>query len=269
MLKLNYTKTNPPQLSSKKIQVKWMEQLTPDIPFTALLNTLSAAWTIGGKSFDVTMENVPKGEIVRLERRSGLTDKVVPCPDYLKAKVAPSSLEGTETMCVEGGQFVLPGKLKLLEEKFSANLGECFHSYAAVAVPGNDDVELAKSLIGRWGVAEIVSADEIVAAVRRLREWIAANLKPKAIHAEIPMSYSHPDGRTSAGFIDMLVEQEDGSMVLIDHKVINDEHAKTCVKKYAPQQEIYRNALMAVGANVTRVCLHLPAQSKLVEIKFA
>jgi len=29
----------------------------------------------------------------------------------------------------------------------------CFHSYAAVAVPGSDDVELAKSLIGRWGVS--------------------------------------------------------------------------------------------------------------------
>lgn len=269
MLKLNYTRTDPPQLSSKRIQIKWLEQLTPSVPFAALLDTLSATWTIGDKSFDVSMENVPQGELVRIDRRSGLTDQVVPCPDYLKAKVAPSLLEGTETMCVEGDQFVLPGKMKLLEEKFSADLGECFHSYAAVAVSGSDDEELAKSLISRWGVDGIVSADEIVAAGRRLREWIAANLKPKAIHTEIPMSYRHPDGRTSEGLIDMLVEQEDGSIVLIDHKVINDDHAKACVKTYAPQQEVYRNAIMANGMDVAHVYLHLPAQGKLVEIKSA
>jgi len=267
-LKVNYSKTNPTQVSSKTLQVKWMEHLTPDVPFSALLNTLAEKWTIGNKSFDVSMENVPDGELVSVDCRRGLTDKAVTCPGYQKAKVSPSSLAEAATTGVAGRQCPLSGKLEVLKERYSADLGECFHSYAAVAVPGKDDVELAKSLICRWGIDGTVSAEAIVAAGRRLREWIVDNLNPKSIHTEIPMRFNHPNGQASEGFIDMLVEKADGSFVVVDHKVISDHHAETCVKTYAAQQEVYRQAVQADCARVSQIYLHLPAQGRLVEVVY-
>ena len=82
------------------------------------------------------------------------------------------------------------------------------------------------------------------------------------------MCFRHPNGQASEGFIDMLVEKDDGSFVIIDHKVINDRNVETCVKTYAAQQEVYRNAVQAACGPVKHVYLHLPIQGKMVEVAF-
>ena len=267
-LKLNYTRTEPRMLNSKTIQTKWMGLLTDKIDFKSLMESSGGTWNIGGRDFAVDVEDVEASEDVSVGARQGFADKAVTCPSFEKRKAAPSSLEGGDSSGVRGVESDVGGVMELEETVFSAELGECFHSYMAVAVPGVDDPELAKGLIERWGVKDVLAPGELVKAGARLREWINMHFKAKAIHTEVPMSFNHEDGRVSEGFIDMLVEAEDGSFAIIDHKVINDENAAKCVTTYAPQQEVYRNAVIKIGNAVSAVYLHLPAQGKMVEIKY-
>ncbi len=162
----------------------------------------------------------------------------------------------------------LPARMSLTKDVYSSELGECFHSYMVVAAHGTDDASLARGLIARWGVADVLSIDELVAAGRRLRDWVGWRLEPKSIHTEVPMNFKHTTGQISKGFIDMLVEKKDGSFVIIDHKVVSDQSAKTCVKTYAAQQEVYRNAIRAFCGTECQVYLHLPVQGKLVDLVF-
>ena len=267
-LKLNYTRTEPRMLNSKTIQTKWMGLLTDKIDFKSLMESSGGTWNIGGRDFAVDIEDVEASEDVFVGARQGFADKAVTCPSFEKRKVAPSSLEGGDTSGIKGAESDVGGVMELKKTVFSAELGECFHSYMAVAVPGADNPEFAKGLIKRWGVEDVLASEELVKAGVRLREWINKHFQVKAIHTEVPISFNHADGRVSEGFIDMLVEAEDGSFAIIDHKVINDENAAKCVTTYAPQQEVYRNAVIKIGNAVSAVYLHLPAQGKMVEIKY-
>ena len=82
------------------------------------------------------------------------------------------------------------------------------------------------------------------------------------------MSYRNELGQVSEGFIDMLVRVGENAYVIIDHKVVHDGDREALVKKYAGQQEVYRNTLEAIGGHVKGVDLHLPHQGELVEIDF-
>ena len=266
--RINYKRNAPGVINSKTMHVQWMDLLTDEIRFEPFMKSDEGLLKIGAENFAVTIEDVEEKDDVVVGVRQGFADKAVTCPLFEKRKVAPSSLEGGDTGGVKGAESDVGGVMELKKAVFSSELGECFHSYMAVAVPGGDDSELAKGLIERWGVKDVLASGELVKAGSKLREWINKHFSVKAIHTEVPMSFNHADGRVSEGFIDMLVETEDGSFAIIDHKVINDENAAKCVATYAPQQEVYRNAVIETDNTVSAVYLHLPAQGKMVEIKF-
>ena len=266
------TKNDNPEGEPK---IGWLEALSaPSLFMQGFLSPAgNAKWKIGDcpREFDVEMELLPdRQESDEVVTPSGLVDEI---PErivgYPPARIAPSSLEGGDSAGVREREMKLPARMSLIRESYSSDLGECFHSYMVVAVPGTDDKSLACGLIERWGVANVLSADELVAAGKRLRDWISQALSPKAIHTEIPMHFKHPNGQVSDGFIDVLVERKDGSFVIIDHKVVSNQSAETCVKTYAAQQEVYRNAVRTACGAACQVCLHLPVQGKLVEVLFA
>lgn len=250
------------------IQAHWLESLTPEIPFIQMLSNRDAEWTIGDRTFQVTMEVVSPRDSVEVVVRRRFTDGGVPCPLFEKRKVAPSSLEGGGTCGTRGRESLLGTCMSLKKGEYSSGLGVCVHSYLAVTVPDMDDRTLAEELITRWGVGDILSVDALVMAGVRLRDWIRQTFDPKTIQTEVPMHFNHPNGQVSEGFIDMLVEKGDGSFVIIDHKVIGDHAVAECVKMYAPQQEIYRNAVQAACGLVSHVYLHMPVQGKVVEVDF-
>lgn len=256
-------------------KIGWLEALsTPPLFMQGFLKPAgSVKWKIGDceREFDVEMELLPD--------RQESNDRVTPCGlvddisgqfvSHPPARIAPSSLEGGDSTGVRGQELKLPARMSLTKESYSSDLGECFHAYMAVAVPGTDDKSLARGLVERWGVANVLSANELVAAGKRLKDWICHTLSPKSIHTEVPMHFKHPNGQVSEGFIDVLVEREDESFVIIDHKVISNQSAETCVKTYSAQQEVYRNAVRTACGASCQVYLHLPVQGKLVEVKLA
>lgn len=256
-------------------KIGWLEALSkPSLFMQGFLSPSgNAKWKIGDclREFDVEMELLPdKQESDEGVTPCGLVDDVPgQLVDHPPARVAPSSLEGGGSTGVKGLELKLPDRMSLTKESYSSDLGECFHSYMAVALSGTDDKSIARGLIERWGVVNVLSEDELVAAGKRLRDWISQTLSPKAIHTEVPMHFKHPNGQVSEGFIDVLVEKKDGSFVIIDHKVIGNQSAETCVKTYSAQQEVYSNAVRAACGAACQVYLHLPAQGKLVEVMFA
>lgn len=267
-IKKQTTKGNP----DGEPKISWLENLSDSPLFgDAFRKTEAAAkWKIGDctREFDVEMEILPdRQNEVSDENLAGLTD-VIPAESacHPPSRIAPSSLEGGTASGVRGREIGFAACMRLVKSSFSSQLGECVHSYMAVAVPGADDRDLARGLVERWGVDDVLSPDELVAAGKRLREWIVRTLKPKAIHAEVPMHFNHPNGQVSDGFIDMLIETDDGSFAIIDHKVISDQAAEECVAKYAAQQGVYRKAVLSACGPVSQVWLHLPIQGKLVAV---
>lgn len=257
-----------------KPKISWLESLASPPMFMQgfMAPEGCAQWKIGDspREFAVEMDLLPELEGCGVTALSpGLVDEVpVQTVAHLRSRVAPSSLEGGDSVGVKGQEVCLPGRMSLKGGSCSSALGECVHAYMAVAMTGAGDEEHAGELIHRWGVEGVLSVDELVAAGLRLLGWVKRWPNLKSIHTEIPICLRHPNGQVSEGFIDMLVEKDDGSFVIIDHKVINDHNVESCVKTYAAQQEVYRNAVQTVCGPVKHVYLHLPVQGKMLELSF-
>ena len=91
---------------------------------------------------------------------------------------------------------------------------------------------------------------------RRFQEW--------------PIRHRLPDGSVVRGFVDLVIEIDEG-LVVIDHKsfpgTLTDEHKK--VQEYAGQLGVYGEALAAAeGKPVLAGYIHLPVSGEMVEVSW-
>ena len=249
----------------------WLDELTPQSFFSGnwkLRNGVDT-WTMGDTGFQVTTRvftNLPECRQIKYERSAGHISTPIEFPLY---KLAPSSKNVLAVDATVGEEHQLGTSLEVRDAKFTAELGDCFHGYMAVAVPGKDNPELAAALIKRWGQQGVVTPEELVACGARLRNLILKKWPGAVIETEIPMSYTNAEGQLSEGYIDVLVKTSDGKYVIIDHKVVGESDVLANVKKYAGQQSIYKQAVVGDKGGSVSVYLNLPHQGKLVEMMFA
>lgn len=253
-----------------KVAAGWLDELTQRSFFADKRHVEPGEqdWTIGSDTFSVTTKvfsDVAELPPVKYRRSRGRISEPVDLPLY---KLPPSSKEVAPCEAIVGEEISLGTSLLIDDSKFTAELGDCFHNYMAVAVPGKDNPELAAALIMRWGQQDVLRAEVLVAFAARLRELILQKWPGSVIETEVPMSYTNDAGQVSEGYIDMLVRTADGKYVIIDHKVVKEPEAQVHVKHYAGQQNIYRQAVRAAKEADVAVYLHLPHQGKLVEMKF-
>ena len=81
------------------------------------------------------------------------------------------------------------------------------------------------------------------------------------------MSVVLPSGQLSEGFVDMLLETENG-YVIIDHKVLSCFDEEKVRSDYGIQLQCYKLAVeVATGKKVLQTFLHLPNQGICLELK--
>jgi ATP-dependent exoDNAse (exonuclease V) beta subunit len=234
----------------------------------------AAKWKIGDsqKEFDVEMELLPDqdGGEVEMPSAAGWIDAVVEKPvNYLNSKISPSSMEGKDAGSAIGEKVEIGAGIGVTVFSKPEELGNCVHSYLAVAEIEKDECQqLAKKVVRQWGVESVMAFDKLVRAGKQLRTFIDKRWAGAKIYTEVPMSFELPTGQVSEGFIDMLVETKDG-YVIIDHKMVRSFEEEKLKVAYGAQLQCYRNAVeKATGKKVLQTFLHLPNQGICMELKY-
>ena len=256
-------------------KIAWLEMLakTPLFMEDFKKGEGRAKWKIGGsaREFDVEMELLPNsagGD--DKSSKPGWADVVPPDSQrqHLAFRVSPSSMEGADVGAAVGEKIQIGSGMGVTVFARPSDLGDCIHAYMAVAVPSKDESdELAKGVIARWQLADVMDADRLVQAGKHLRELIEKKWPGAIVHTEVPMSVVLPTGQVSEGFIDMLLETESG-YVIIDHKMLRSLDEDKVKVDFGVQLLCYKMAVeAATGKKVLQMFLHLPNQGVCLELK--
>lgn len=150
-------------------------------------------------------------------------------------------------------------------------VGDAIHTYLGTSYTTLDEAAQlahAEAILGRWGVSAI-EAKDLVEAGRRWDAWLTENYPDAPRLTEVPMRYL-ADGQVAEGWIDMLLDTGDDTVVLIDHKSNpgNEDPAEFVKQHYLGQMATYRAALEAAGKCCDRILIHLPLAGVIMEVTF-
>ncbi len=98
----------------------------------------------------------------------------------------------------------------------------------------------------------------LVTACQRLYDWLESEFPGSSITCEVPMTWRNQHGQLLQGFIDMLIETDDG-YVIIDHKTTIKSDPLAEAASHSAQLDIYRQAVeKATGKKVHKTIIHFP-----------
>lgn len=228
----------------------------------------TATWV--GHTFPVAIRTpVPAAPVPRIRQPGEFARPQGPA-DHPPALVYPSESERTGRI---GERNSLGDRIPITGDPDMSHLGEAIHGFfAAERTDMSDDrrLVLAQGLLERWSVDGSVEPDKVVQACANLTSWIDTKYPGARWFQEWPIRHRLPDGSVVRGFVDLVVEIDEG-FVVIDHKsfpgTLTEEHKK--VKGYAGQLGVYGEALSAAeGKPVLAGYIHLPVSGEMVEVSW-
>lgn len=191
-----------------------------------------------------------------------------PLPVYLASRLTASSEPslGHETKVLLASELG-PRLAERGSEEWGA-VGSAVHAYLGTQYPSLDkgaQVQLAETIVHRWGVREVVSPDLLVESGQRLQSFLDAEYAGWKVHREAPIGW-RTENRVMEGWIDLLIEGPEGC-VLVDHKTYPGHEAEQHIREsYLGQMAAYRQALAAAGKTVIKTLIHLPALGQIYEV---
>ena len=131
-----------------------------------------------------------------------------------------------------------------------ARVGDGLHAVIAMVLvnpAAPDAVDRARAILEAHEAAASVRAEDAVAAARRFLEFVRERFQPTAIHVEYPIARLLDDGRHAAGRVDVVLETDEGSVIL-DHKSspLAESEWPAEALKHSGQLAAYRDAFEAV-----------------------
>ncbi|OYV36838.1 MAG: hypothetical protein B7Z80_14460 [Rhodospirillales bacterium 20-64-7] len=185
-------------------------------------------------------------------------------PIFPALRVTPSAAEGD----VQGEVTLIRLGERLANAGGAARdeVGEALHRFLAADDPSQPMATreaLAKRLLGGWESG--LAVGDCVTAADRFWAHVAASYTAPEIIREWPVQHRLPDGREVHGRIDCLIRHE-GGVTIIDHKSFPGANAATKAQTYRPQLELYREALLGKGLNVTGVAVHFPVLGLVAQL---
>lgn len=149
-------------------------------------------------------------------------------------------------------------------------LGNAVHAYLALKIDDMADGERMKNaerITSNWGVEASMDSSELVEAGKNLSGFIDKYYPGCKVFTEWPMMMRNEEGQVMQGWIDMLLETEDGYVVL-DHKDYPGKDPEDRMKMYTPQLELYKEAVeKATGKPVIDVLIHLPVSGMILRLE--
>ncbi|GHV04890.1 DNA helicase [Spirochaetia bacterium] len=260
------------------LETAWLDELTDAAhePLVALPDL-----SIGGTQFPITVrEYTEKTETLPLTRQQNSKRRPIvfaDLPMYPLSRYSPSALEGeaeelskitVSDVCSLGHRIAVKGTPDY------NYLGDAVHNFLALEQGKRSSTEwqnAAQRLLERYGVLPAIHPADMVEIHKRLTQFVTDTYPGAKVRREWPVSLRESDNRLMQGFIDMLLELDDG-FVIIDHKTFPGAHAEERAREYAPQLAAYRRAVEAaavesgMGKKVLAALVHLPVIGKVYEV---
>lgn len=189
----------------------------------------------------------------------------------MAARVAPSSVPAPAGVKYQATvKANLGERLSLAERTDMSRVGSAIHAFLGMETAGVADDSRhsqAAALLDRWGMADVLNADQLVIIQKRLQSFIKANYPDAILRTEWPIMIQQENHQLTQGWIDLLLELPDG-YVVIDHKSYPGIDIQSLADRYAGQLGVYRQALEASSDKpVLASLLHLPLLGKVVSIE--
>lgn len=184
--------------------------------------------------------------------------------DKLPLRLNPSSITSVDGAKV-GRVIELGERLEISGEYDPTALGSALHAVIATTLLGKANAE---RVLLDHAMEKTISVEMASLSAKRLIDAINQHFNPTAIYTEYPIHYSNDSGQIISGWIDLLVETEEG-FIVIDHKASPRARSDwdDIAVSYSGQLAAYAAGLArATGKPVKAKWIHFAVTGGLVEV---
>jgi ATP-dependent exoDNAse (exonuclease V) beta subunit len=183
--------------------------------------------------------------------------------------LVPSQQPKLESASV-GRIIDLGARLSFTGHPNEADVGDAIHAILAAEFVQSDhpnrETTVRRILLG-YGLESLIQVEDVLAMADRFRARLLAEFPPKSILVEAPFDCQNETGQRLVGFVDLLLETDQG-WVVIDHKSFPGGKSawETEAISYSGQLALYRAALESLGKQVAGTWVHFTVGGGLVEV---
>ena len=188
----------------------------------------------------------------------------------LRERLSPSDAAPVEG--ADEGEIYEIGPRIAVHSDDMGKIGTAIHAAIAAELVNphrNDAVECAAALI-RSGAGEgTLDPRDAVDCARRLLEAVNDRFAPLRLLVEHPVTLVRDNGQVLRGWIDLLLETEQG-WIVIDHKSSPRPRSEWAgeARDYSGQLAAYASAIRGAGLECAGCWVHFPVTGGLVEVVF-
>ena len=188
----------------------------------------------------------------------------------LRERLSPSQAGPVEGAAV--GAMVEIGPRIAVHSDDMGKIGTALHAAIAAELINphrGDAVDCAAELIRNGAGEGALSPRDAVDCARRLMDAVNARFAPRRMLAEHPVKFVQDNGQVLRGWIDLLLETEQG-WIVIDHKSSPRPRSEWAAEalEYSGQLAAYAGALQGGGLDCAGCWVHFPVSGGLVEVVF-
>ena len=188
----------------------------------------------------------------------------------LRERLSPSHADPVEGAAA--GEKVEIGPRIAVHSNDMAKVGTALHAAIAAELvnPHRDDAADRAAELIRNGAGEgALSAGDAVDCARRLMSEVHTRFAPRRVLVEYPVELVQDNGQVLRGWIDLLLETEQG-WIVIDHKSSPRPRSEWSAEaqQYSGQLAAYASALKGAGLHCAGGWVHFPVSGGLVEVVF-
>ena len=258
-------------LPMQKPEGEWLESVGATewmMPDGEQLELPGNAGTIPSEFTQYTDEKVTADVQINKEPLFWFPDSVEKT-EKLPATISPSSQIAIEnarvTEVIELGDRVAMTKIKDM-----AQFGSAIHAVIAVNMIHDEAIDkgLVKNILSAHEVNESITANDALELAERFRKFTNNHLKAKKVMLEYPIEYQMPNGQFVTGWIDALIETDEG-YIIVDHKSSpkSRKESETEALKYSGQLKLYKEAVEIVTGKPALACwIHFAVMGLAVNV---
>ncbi|MCD1287792.1 MULTISPECIES: UvrD-helicase domain-containing protein [unclassified Brevibacterium] len=151
-------------------------------------------------------------------------------------------------------------------------VGDAIHAYLGLPLaflPAGAKQSAADRILARWDSTRILSTDLLIELGDRWCTWIEETFPGAEVVTESPIAWRNDEGQVMEGWIDARIVLPGGEHILVDHKSYpGTDSIGHVTNNYLGQLATYSHAIeTAHGAAPTRVLIHLPLKSEVLEVR--
>ena len=188
----------------------------------------------------------------------------------LRERLSPSQAGPVEVAAV--GAMVETGPRIAVHSDDMGKIGTALHAAIAAELVNphrSDAVDRAAELIRNGAGEGALSPRDAVDCARRLMDAVHTRFAPRGMLVEHPVEFVQDNGQVLRGWIDLLLETEQG-WIVIDHKSSPRPRSEWAAEalEYSGQLAAYAGALQGGGLHCAGCWVHFPVSGGLVEVVF-